>query len=89
MWGLTVEEASGPPVEVFPDNWQTVNVFLAMDTQWREGKDGPVGLDYGVLLGKHGVMALCGVRRGDRKDVFSGIQIMEAAALDYMNQKRG
>ena len=82
-----MEEASGPAVEVFPDNWQTVNVYLAMATQWRVGMNGPVGLDYGPLLGRRGVMALCGVRRRDRRDVFNGIQVMESAALDYMSTK--
>lgn len=81
---MTVAEASGPPVEVFPDNWATVMVYLSMVTQWRMGSSGPIGLDYAVLLGKHGVMAMCGVRRGDRADVFEGIQIMENAALDHM-----
>lgn len=81
-----MEEASGPPVEVFPDNWQTLEVYMAMTTQWRMGASGPIGLDYGCLLGKHGVMAMLGVRRGDRPEVFSGIQIMESAALKYINK---
>lgn len=81
-----MEEASGPPVEVFPDNWQTVTVYLAMVTQWRTDAGGKVGLDYTCLLGKHGVMAMCGVRRGDRPDVFEGIQIMEFAALDHIHK---
>lgn len=89
-----MEEASGPPVEVFPDNWQTLEVYIAMTTQWRMGASGPerkrrpipIGLDYGCLLGKHGVMAMLGVRRGDRPEVFDGIQIMESAALKYINK---
>jgi len=86
VWGLTAEEASGPPVDVFPDNWEIVNVYLAISTQWRVGMGGVIGLDYGPLLGKHGVMAMCGVRRGDRAKVFEGIQIMEQAAVDYMHK---
>lgn len=81
-----MEEASGPPVEVYADNWQTVEVYLAMLTQWRMGETKPIGLDYGCLLGKHGVMAMLGVRRGDRAEVFEGIQIMETAALSYIHR---
>lgn len=84
---MTAEEAGGPPFEVFPDNWQTVCVYLAMMTQWRVSDAGPIGMDYGCLLGKHGVMAMCGVRRGDRPDVFEGIQVMEAAAMRFMQSK--
>lgn len=84
-----MEEASGPPVEVYPDNWATVEVYLAMLTQWRMGEAGPVGLDYGCLLGKHGVMAMCGIRRGDRAEVFEGIQIMETAALAHIHKRTG
>lgn len=82
-----MEEASGPDVLVFPDNWQTVEIYLAMSTQWRVGMGGAVGLDYGPLLTKGGVLDLCGVRRKHRADVFNGVQIMESAALTHMNAK--
>jgi hypothetical protein len=85
MWGLTVEEAAGPPVEVWPDNWSTVQVFAAMETQWRIGMSGPAGLDYGVLPN---VMRMTGVPRKEWPIVFDGIRIMEGAALDKMREKK-
>jgi hypothetical protein len=49
---LTVEEASGPPTEIWPENVAPCNVFADISTQWRMGPNGPVGLDYNVLFRK-------------------------------------
>jgi hypothetical protein len=84
MFGLTVEEASGPPVEVWPDNSDAVNVFIASGTQWRSGPAGLTGLDYGVLPT---VMRMVGVPRPKWPDVFDGIRTMEDAALERMRRK--
>jgi hypothetical protein len=80
---LTLEEASGPGVEVWPDNLQAVNVFIAMATQWRVGPAGAVGLDYAAL---EPVMRMTGVPPGDVADVFGGVRIMEDAALEAMRK---
>jgi len=82
---LTLEEASGPPVEIWPDNIIAVNVFVAMSTQWRTGVSGATGLDYGVL--PH-VMRLVGVGVKDRAAVFDEIRLMEDAALEMMRIKK-
>lgn len=50
--GLTVEEAVGPPVDIWPPNMVPLNVFMDLCTQWRMGSSGPVGLDYNVLFHK-------------------------------------
>jgi len=81
MYGLTVDEAGGDPVEIWPDNVQTVNVFVAMSTQWRTGMSGATGLDYAALPF---VMRVCGVRAADRADVFDGVRTMESAALTVL-----
>ena len=62
-------------------NWDTVRVFMAVQTQWRYGPSGhPTGLDYaGVRVA---VMGL-GLRF---KDVFAGLQVMEAEVLS-VNEK--
>lgn len=49
-----------------------------MQTQWRHGMSGPIGLDY------HGVRAAPAFRRldsADCEDVFEGVCIMERAWL--------
>lgn len=53
-------------------------------TQWRVGPGGIVGLDYGVLPM---VFDIRGIDSGDRAEIFSGIKIMEASALDTLREK--
>jgi hypothetical protein len=78
-----VAEASGPPVEVWPDNVQAVNTFIAMGTQWRVGMAGATGLDYAALPV---VMRLSGVLAAERADVFDAVRTMEDAALETMRK---
>jgi len=82
---LTIEEASGPPIEVWPDNWQARRVFDAIATQWRLGMGGPTGLDYNVLYHKMDRMHLSGT---EYDDLEAEIRVMEDAALTYMRRKQ-
>mgnify|MGYP003330769482 FL=1 len=34
--------------KVWPENWQSVVMFLRLETQWRQGPRGPTGLDLSV-----------------------------------------
>jgi hypothetical protein len=83
MWGLTVEEAGGPPVEVWPDNLDAVNVFISMVTQWRPSFGGVIGLDYAALPA---VLDLLNIGRKKRPAVFDEIRVMEDAALQVMRE---
>lgn len=78
---LTVEEATGPPVEVWETNWQSVLVFEAMGTQWRSGFSGPTGLDYGAVPA---VLRFSSVPRAQWAQVFDDVRVMEGAALKCM-----
>lgn len=67
---------------IYPDNWQAVNIFCDMSTQWRVGMGGATGLDYAALP------AVLNIRRvKNREDVFECLQIMERAILAEMTQK--
>lgn len=81
MFGLTMEEACGPPVEVWPDNVEALNVFIAMATQWRTSYGGAIGLDYNALPV---VFDLVRVAQDARADVFDDLRILEDAALEQM-----
>lgn len=81
---MTVEEASGPPIEVWPDNLQAVNLFITLSTQWRTGSSGVVGLDYNVLYQKMDRLKLSSDRYDDLEEE---IRVMEGAALDYWAEK--
>ena len=81
---MTLDEASGGDVEIWPDNILAVRVFLAMSTQWRVGLAGATGLDYGALPA---VMRLMQVPPGERRIVFNDLRALEDAALETI-QKR-
>lgn len=81
---MTVEEAGGEAVEVWPDNLAAVNVFIAMSTQWRTGMNGATGMDYSALPE---VMRMTGIPRRDWSELFEAIRVMEDAALEQMRKK--
>lgn len=66
---------------VWPENARSLEVFLALATQWRwlPGMGGAmrVGLDYPAA---EAVLRMLKVR--DRAGVFNDLRVMEAAALD-------
>lgn len=68
--------------EVWPENWDALEAFCAMATQWRVNPFGGVaGLDYVAL---NAVMDILGLR--ERKDVFQAVRVMESAALPILNK---
>ena len=75
-----------PPVEVWAENWLAVQVFAALQTQWRIGMHGATGLDYAVLPT---VMSLHGVKKSRRAELFAAIRVMETEALTVFAEKNG
>lgn len=69
--------------EVFPENWDAVQVFMACATQWRVSDHRAVGLDYNGLLA---VMQLRDTQ--ERRDTFERVRILESAALKEFARKR-
>lgn len=85
QWGLTYEDvAADREVWLWPDNVQTVSVFRSIETQWRMGPSGPVGLDYTVIPL---VMRARGIDKAAFPEVFDGLQVMEAAALEAIHKR--
>jgi hypothetical protein len=79
-----IESLNSTPVlfDVWPENADTLQLFLKLQTQWNVTAGGFVGLNYpGVLA----VFEICGV--SDRAQVFEDLQAMEAAALVVLNKK--
>ena len=62
--------------EVWEDNWQSVEMFLRLQTQWRVGMNGLIGLDYGAA---EWLFRICGVE--DQRSLLEDLQVMEAAVL--------
>lgn len=60
------------------ENWPIVELFLALQTQWRLDYGRATGLDYQAV---ETVMRLHSIKRAHRAERFTGIRIMELAAL--------
>lgn len=71
-------------MEVWPENYLSLQVFEAMGTQWRTGMSGPTGLDYTALPI---VMRQMQVPKKKRKQLFDDIRVMEGAALKVMREQ--
>lgn len=70
---------------VWPENWEAVQMFLTLQTQWRcnETNGAYCGLRYTAV---ESVLRLHRVR--DRKAVFTAIQTLEYAALEVLNRDK-
>jgi hypothetical protein len=71
--------------EVWDENWETVQMFLRVQTQWNVSMDGLIGLKYEVLLGSGGLFDLYNVE--NRTDVLERLQVMEATALTELRKR--
>jgi Phage related hypothetical protein (DUF1799) len=60
-----------------------VQVFLAMQTQWRTGMAGATGLDYAALPA---VLRLTGLPRAQWPQVFDDLRAMEGEALAHFRE---
>lgn len=85
--GLLASARAAVPatIEVMPENWDAMRIFLAMGTQWRRaGWVGvATGLDYAALPV---VSAALDVPAGG--DLFARLRILEGAALAAMAEAR-
>lgn len=74
---------------VLRENWLSFEVFCALGTQWRivSGFGGGYyeGLDYAAIT--RDFMGAMGVKKRRRKRVFNDLRIMEAAALEILNER--
>ena len=80
-----VEECSHEDTLIFPDNWKSVSVFRDMQTQWRVGAIGAIGLDYTAL---ETIPTVRRIKDDDEyEEVFSDLQMMERAALQHIREE--
>ena len=71
--------------EVLDDNWDAVEIFCNMQTQWTTSFSGRVGLKYEVLLMQGGMFDLYNIT--ERSKILEEIQIMEVTALKELNKE--
>jgi hypothetical protein len=82
--GLHYEPPATPAIELWPENAAAARMFELVQSQWRMGPGGPVGLDYSVL--PPWLRPGCGGRRV--REVLIGLQVMEAEALRAFSERR-
>jgi hypothetical protein len=85
FYGMTIEQATPPPTELWPDNVDALKAFTAMNTRWDVGMSGATGLIYAELPF---VFEMAGLPREDWPTVFDDVQVMERTELAYWKQKR-
>lgn len=108
VWGATQQQidewrtilrsrAKEQGVDVWPEHWHAVQLFLAMGTQWRiaVGPMGQVlrlGLDYAALdacdriARPHVPRDLRRHRRGQRAELIDQLRTLEAQAIQAWNE---
>lgn len=83
FYGLEVEEPLAvPDYEVWPENWDSVLMFVRVQTQWRtSGQGGVIGLDYNVVLGLLPLYAV-----PEPAQLVEDIRVMESRAVELINE---
>ena len=76
-------KSAGDKFVVWDENWEIVEMFLRMQTQWRMSFAGPTGLDYAAL---DWLCRLYSVK--DPATLLEGLQVMEVTALSCFNKKK-
>lgn len=68
-------------IDIWPENWEAIVVFGALQTQWRIGMSGPTGLDYGTLPVVMDMLEIA-----DHRQAFEGVIVMERTALEIFRE---
>lgn len=84
--GLPEPDPNADAFEIWPENWETLTIFMALTTQFNgiAGMAGVVwtGINYPSVLT---VFELYGV--SDRRAMFEDLRAMELAALEVLNDR--
>ena len=68
--------SKSPDCEVWEENWEAVEMFLRLQTQWRVGINGLIGLDYGAAEWLFRLYAV-----HEPASLLEDLQVMEGAIL--------
>ncbi len=87
MLGVSLPEPVGAAddFEVWEENWPVVDLFLRVQTQWRTGMSGVVGLDYTAVAWVLRLIA----EEANHRALLEDLQIMEGAVLAYIAKQEG
>lgn len=82
--GLKPSHYKEPIVEVWPESWPAVELYVRYQTQWLQGAGGPSGLNYAILFAD---LDRSGIEGEDREDIMDGVRIVEAEVLKSIYQE--
>ncbi|HHK5988958.1 DUF1799 domain-containing protein [Neisseria sp. P0009.S008] len=85
FFGFDADELTADEVDVWPNNWEAVQLFLAVSGQWRVSMVGAYALDYNAV---DVAMDMMGVKKRRRKKLFGFLRVMEREALSIMGEKK-
>jgi hypothetical protein len=76
------------PCEVWEENWDTLMVFLALQTQWRREIPAMSGqmIWHGLRYTEAEVVIRMMGHQKQQKDIFDGLRVMESTALPILNK---
>lgn len=80
---LLPEDFEQAHVDLWPDNWPSVQLFSQLSTQWRVGPGGVVGLDYGVVFHELDRRA---IDSDEYDDMMGAIRMIEGVALSEIHK---
>ena len=81
--GIELPEPEEPQhYEVEPEAWPALQLFLMVQTQWRSGPSGLLGLDYNAV---RWVMELQGV--SEPLTTLDDLQVIEARVVEIVNER--
>lgn len=70
--------------EVLPEAWPAVEMFLRVQTQWRVGMAGLIGLDYAAVKWCFELEAV-----SKPSELLSDLQVIEARVLEVLSERNG
>lgn len=77
-------ESKADHCEVWPEAWPAVDLFLKVQTQWRGGASGIIGLDYQAV---RWLMEL--YEFDDQRTMLEDLQVIEARVIETVNSRKG
>jgi hypothetical protein len=81
--GFTADDFDGDPVELWPENVRSWQVFAEMSGQWRQAFNGPTALDYTALFARMDRLRL---DTQEWEDLFADVRVLEDQALRTMRK---
>lgn len=84
--GLTLADVADQcDIETWPDTEPAIHLFIALQTQWRTGPSGAIGLDYAVIPV---VLRLHSIPRALWRDAFDDLRVLEDEMLTAIAEER-